>query len=84
MSKPERSEDLIRKKLEEIAGLSNDEIVARSVVSGVIFIIIMTILDFVLSRPINLWQTITLGMIFSGILCAFDLLQRKAARRRLK
>lgn len=83
MADKKRREELIT-KLEQVAQLTNSEILARSLVSAVLFVLILTVLDRLQSKQTDMVQTASLGVIFAVILAIYDYLMRTGARSRLK
>ena len=81
---PKGTKPTRQSRLKIIASMTNTEILARSAVSGVLFAILLLVLDMVQSRPIDLVNTAFLGFVFAVVLALFDTLQRSGARKNIQ
>ena len=70
-------------KLRRTAQLHNQVILARSLVSGGLFALLLLALDWIQLGAVNLVQTTLLAVIFAVILGVYDLFMRASARSRL-
>lgn len=70
-------------RMRTLAGMTNADIVARSLVSGTLFVLLLLGLDWFQSQATDLQETFFLGMIFAVTLGVFDLFLRLNARKKL-
>lgn len=79
-----KRDELIKRRLREAAQLSDTEIITRSVLTGALFVLLLLGLDLLLNEPIEIYNTLMIGFIFTGILALYDLILRASARKQLK
>ncbi len=73
-----------KQQLELLANLPDSEIMVRSIITGVLFVLLLIVIDLFVREPIDIANRIMLGFIFTGVFALYDFITRAIARRQLK
>lgn len=79
-----KSEDLEKKVLREVAKQSDNDIMLRSIISGILFAAMFAAVKALFQEEINWASVLMAAFLFAGVLAAADFLQRAFARKKAK